>query len=483
MFDLRSTLDRIPNIKPSYNIGATLDIPTGTYVRGIYNESILNGGLSSVTGIVGIGNNFKSTIMHYMMLAAMSKFSSSCASTYDTEVNITEDRLKMLVAKVEGLADEDLIDNSRWIITDKTKYHGNEWFEKMKEYMDAKIKNGKSITELTPFLDRDGKTQLTMLTPTFTEIDSLTKFETESSYSMQEDNELGDSGANTLYMKEGQAKKRLLSYLPKPTSQSNNYFLISAHVGKDIPMDPRAGPVKKLQFLKNNDVMKGVTADFTFLTTNCWQCQNAIPLFNDSTKAPEYPRNSGDNLKGDTDLFVVTLVQLRSKVGPSGLVLRIVVSQQEGVLPSLTEFHYIKENGRFGLEGSLQNYALDLYPECKLSRTAVRGKITTDARLRRAINITAELSQINNLWHDLPEAMYCTPKQLYEDLTKLGYDMNMLLDTRGWWTSNNDKHSIPFLSTMDLMRMRLPESDPDYYFPYWLGKDKKTIKKEFSKNG
>ena len=479
MFDLRANLDRIPNIKPSYNIGALLDIPTGKYVRGKYNESVLNGGLSSVTGIVGIGNNFKSTIMHYMQLSAMAKFEGACASTYDTEVNITEDRLKTLVSSVDGLENEDIIDNGRWIITDKTKYHGNEWFEKIKDYMDEKIKNAKSITSEIPFLDRDGKTLLTMLTPTFTEIDSLTKFETESSYSMQEDNELGDSGANTLYMKEGQAKKRLLSYLPKPASLSNNYFLISAHVGKDIPMDPRAAPVKKLQFLKNNDVLKGVTADFTFLTTNCWQCQNAIPLMNDSTKGPEYPRDTTDNLKGDTDLFVVTLVQLRSKVGPSGLILRLIVSQREGVLSTLTEFHYIKENGRYGLDGTLQNYNLDLYPEAKLSRTAIRGKIKNDPRLRRAINITAEMSQINQLWHDLPEELYCTPKQLYEDLTKLGFDMNVLLDTRGWWTINNDKHEVPFLSTMDLMRMRLPEDNVNHYFPYWLSKtDKKTIIKK-----
>lgn len=471
-FNLRPDLDSVPNIKYSYNIGAGLDIVTGKYEKGIYGEHILNGGLGNITGIVGIGNNFKSTIMHFMKLSAMSKFQKSTSNTFDTEVNVSEARLKQLSDNIQEFNGEDIIDTGRWVITDKTVYHGNEWFEKIKEFMAKKVSAADKLYEVTPFLSRDGKTLLKMITPTFTEIDSLTKFDTEASNSMQEDNELGESGANTLYMKEGQAKKRMLSYLPKPVQQSNNYFLISAHVGKNIPMDPRAAPVKKLHFLKNNDTLKGVTDDFTFLTTNCWQCQNASPLINDGTKGPEYPRNTDDNLKGDTDLFIVTLVQLRSKTGPSGLVMQIIVSQQEGVLPSLTEFHYIKTNDRYGLNGSLQNYSLDLLPDVKLSRTTIRNKLDTIPKLRRALLITSEMCQMTNLWHRLPEGLMCTPKELYDDLIKLGYDWNILLNTRSWWTTDNDKHPIPFLSTMDLLMMRVGQ-----YHPYWLEDDKKTIRK------
>jgi hypothetical protein len=469
-FNLQANFTTIPNVKFSYNIQCLFDIPTGRYETGAHGESILNGGLGNITGVVGIGNNFKSTVMHFMMLSAMSKIDGSAANTYDTEINISEHRLKSLAANIREFNNEDIINNGRWKITDKTAYFGNEWFEALKTYMTAKFDNAKSITKLSPFLARDGKTQLSMLIPTFSEIDSLTKFTTSSSDTMQEDNELGDSGANTLYMKEGQAKKRMLSYLPKPVQQSNNYMLISAHVGKNIPMDPRAAPVKKLQFLKNNDTLKGVTDDFTFLTTNCWQCQNATPLFNDTTKGPEYPRHKEDNMKGDTDLFLVTLVQLRSKTGPSGLIMQIIVSQQEGVLPGLTEFHYIKVNDRFGLCGSQQNYALDLLPDVSLSRTTVRGKLEENAQLRRAMTITSELCQMKYLWHDLPEGLLCTPKQLYDDLKAMGYDWNDLLSTRSWWTYDNDsKDKPPFLTTMDMLNMRAKK-----YTPYWLTEEQKA---------
>lgn len=478
MFDfLKPDFQSIPNVKLSYNIGSLFDVPNGSIEIGIHGESILNGGVSGISAFCGIGNNFKSTISHYCMLSAGSKFKHSTFSTYDTEINITESRLKLLVSKIENFKNEDIIRSGRWSITDKTAYFGNEWFEKFKDFLEAKIKNSDKITVDSPFIGRDGKL-MPMLIPTFTELDSLTKFNTKSSNLMQESNELGDSAVNTLYMKEGQAKKQMISYLPKPVQQANNPMFITAHIGKNIPMDPRAAPIKKLQFLKNNDTLKGVTDDFTFLTTTCWQCQNATPFFNDGTRGPEYPRDSEDNMKGDTDLFLVTLVQLRSKTGPSGLIMQILVSQQEGVLPSLSEFHYIKTNDRFGLGGNVQNYFLDLLPDVKLSRTTVRGKIDSNAQLRRAMNITSEMCQMKYLWHDLPEDLLCTPKELRDDLIKLGYDWEKeLLNTRGWWTANNDspEHDLPYLSTMDLLKMR-----KGLYKPFWMDEQNKR-RKEFIK--
>jgi hypothetical protein len=64
----------------------------------------------------------------------------------------------------------------------------------------------------------------------------------------------------------------------------------------------------------------------------------------------------------------------------------------------------------------------------------------------------------------------CTPKQLHDDLVALGYDWDVLLKTRGWWSMDNDSQDLPpFLSTMDLLRMR-----KGLYHPYWLAEDKKT---------
>lgn len=464
--DLQPAFTSTPTVKPLINIGALLDIPTGTYMEGMHGEYILNGGLGNLTGIVGIGNNFKSTIMHYQMLTAMSRMEGSTANTYDTEINIHEDHLKHFYTRMPEFKGVDILQTGRWIVTDKTVYYANDWYQILKDFLNNKKKNAAKILRDTPFKDRSGVKYMQILTPTFTEVDSFTEFETEDVAKIQNDNELGDSGGNTIHMRQGLAKMRFLMEVPALCGGSFNYTLMSAHVGKTIQMDLRAPPVVKLKHLKNGDQIKGVTDKFTFIMNNCWHCYNATPLINDTTKGPEYPRDSDDTLKQDTDLNTVILRQLRSKSGPSGMAIELIVSQSEGVLPSLSEFHYIKTNDRFGLNGTLQNYELDLLPGIKLSRTTVRSKIDNNPNLQRALNITAELCQMHRLWHHLPEGFLCTPKQLYDDIAALGYDWKVLLETRGWWALDNN-HAVPFLSTYDLLNMRAGK-----YHPYWMNEDK-----------
>jgi len=116
----------------------------------------------------------------------------------------------------------------------------------------------------------------------------------------------------------------------------------------------------------------------------------------------------------------------------------------------------------------------------KLGRTTVRNKIDNDPLLRRALNITSEMCQMSYLWHTVRPEFQITPKQLYDKLIAGGFDMSVLLNTRGWWThSLGEKGELPYLSTRDLLRMTLPKEDRDYYYPYWLESDKKTVKPEY----
>lgn len=453
----------IAPVKVMINVGCLMDIPTGTYVEGLYGESILNGGLGNLTGVVGMGNSFKSTHMHHMMLVAMARMAGSTASTYDTEINIHEFHLKTFAANVVEFMGEDPIDSGRWVVTDKTIYTGDQYYDLMKEFMMDKRKNAAKIMVKTPFPNREKTGNLEIIQPTFGEVDSLSEFSTADVIKMQDDNSLGDSGANTVFMRQGLQKNRFLAEIPALAGGSYHYMLMVAQIGDKFDMDPRNPKPNKLAHLKGEVKIKGVPEKFTFVMNNCWHSYSTSVLINQGTKAPEYPRNSQDDLTGDTDLSLIRLRQLRSKSGPSGLTVEIVVSQQEGILPSLTEFHYIKENNRFGLEGNVQNYTLALCPDIKLSRTAVRGKIDKHPELRRALNITAELCQITDLWHHVDPNLLCTPKQLYDDLIALGYDWNVLLATRGWWALVGTFEDIPFLSTMDLLRMR-----KGYYIPYWM---------------
>jgi hypothetical protein len=461
-FDLKQQFETIPVVKVAYNIGCLFDVPTGEILYGKYGEAILNGGLTQFTGFVGIANNFKTAVMDYQMLVPVSHFEEAQADTYDTETNISEERKQYVAEQIEGLSgNNNPIVTGRWRLTDNTLYLGDEWHDNKKKFLWDKKKNASSLMRVTPFLDKDGSL-FKIMVPTFSSVDSLTRFETKDVVEMLDSNQLGDSGANTSYMKQGGSKARFINEIPRLAGSTNNVYLMTAHIGKTIAMDPRAAPIKKLQYLKNGDTMKGVTDQFLFLTTACWQCSNATPLINDGTKGPEYPRSSDDDMKMDTDLTIVTLTLLRNKKGRSGLTMQILASQRDGVLPSLSEFHYIKTVDRFGLGGNVQNYYLELLPDVKLSRTVVRGKLDANPRLRRAVNILAEMLQMFMLWKDI-ESYICTPKELYDGLIALGYDWDVLLDTRGYWCFDNDKQPTKFLVTYDLLRMLKSE-----YIPYWM---------------
>lgn len=461
------TIKPSPDIRPLINIGALLDIPTGEYVKGHKGQWVLNGGLGLFTGVVGIGNNFKSGLTNYMMCSAASRVFSTVdtqMTTYDTEVNTHKSTLARHASRFESFNDRDVIADGTWIITDKGEVEGNVFYENLKEELREKEKGLEKRRVGIPFVDRSGN-PMTAVVPTFGAIDSLTHFSIEAAQKMMDENELGESGGNTLFMKEGLAKVRLLSEMPALAGKLNFNMFFTAHVGKEnaISSGPiHAPPPKKLQHLKHGDKIKGVTDKFTFLMSNLWHAYNAAPFDNQTTKSPEYPRDSDETTSKSGDLYKVTLTCLRSKSGPSGYNLELFISQRDGVLPSLSEFHFIKTE-KFGLEGNDRNYALELLPDIKLSRTTVRGKLDEDPKLRRAMNITSELKQLINFRKLADPSFYCTPKELREDLIKQGYDWDQLFDTRGWWTYDDDSHPTPFLSTLDLLYMR-----KGLYKPYWL---------------
>ena len=466
-----------PQIKSSIssklliNIGAMMDIPTGAVITGKKGESIINGGLGLITAVVGRGNHFKSTILHYMMLSAADKVFSSYETlmqTYDTEINISPERLMMLAERFDYIPKEGLLDpeTGAWMITDKSQYYADEWLDIIRNFTNEKTKDKSLVVKNTPF-NTEG-----VIIPSFTEVDSLSEFESANTVEMADKNSLGDSSTNTLFMKQGLVKSKFLMELPRLAMGSNNYFLMTAHVGKDINM--AAGPYapqpeKKLQHLKGGDKIKGVSDKFYFLVSNLWYAYNAAPLVNQNTKTAEYPKTQKMNKDSDPmELNIVSLRQLRSKSGPSGYTISLIVSQNEGVLPTLSEFHTLKSNGRFGIGGSLQNYFMVLRPDVSLSRTTVREKIDNDPMLRRAIQITSELAQIKQFWpHMVEDGLWCEPEELYEGLKKQGYDWDELLSTRGWWALNQYDHPVPFLSTVDLLKMY-----KGTYTPYWMDKKK-----------
>lgn len=449
-----------PAIRPRLNLGCLLDIPTGKYHTGKDGESILNGGLAYFTGIGGRGNMFKSTVMHMMFLRIMDRYGAPGLS-YDTETSLTLARLYALAAKMPNIGGVDLEEEGLLRLTDSTEHLGNDWFELLKQAARERAKE-KSNWATTPFVDKKGE-PVRMPRPMVAECDSLSMMPIESIETIYNKNEIGESGMNVEAMRASAAKSQMLMQVPNLTASTGCFLMVSAHVGDSIQMDPYAPNQKKLSFMKNSIKFKQVPEKFTFLTNNLWLCVNAEVFQNRNTKGPEFPAHPDDNNPGDTDLQLVTLLNLRAKDGPTGMPLQLVVSQREGVLIGLSELHHLRSHGKFGMGGHDRAYYLELYPEVSMQRTTARSTIEGDVKLQRALEITSELCQIHNLWADLEPGLFCEPKDLYEGLKSKGYDWDILLDTRGYWVFDPKKEEKPYLSTMDLLKMNLGTYTPKWY--------------------
>lgn len=460
------------------NIGAGLDIPTGVFIPGIHGEHMLNGGLGIVDGITGKGNNFKTTIEEWKMHRAAARMSfemDSDMSTYDTEENKDTNRIEALYQRLPEFAGRNLFEEGVYTVTGKSAMFGDKWFAKLKEFLEAKEANKKNLMVTTPFLGPDRKTCIEIMQPTFSLIDSFSEFETSDIAKMMDDNELGEAGGNTIYMRQNLAKNRLLMEYPRLGVGNQHYLLTTAHFGKELQMasGPYAPPPeKKMNSMKPGEKVKGVPDKYFYLVHWLGLASGSSPLIT-KDRTVDYPRDSDDKRVGDTDLWEVPILTLRSKFGPSSWSTSLVVSQSEGVLPSLTEFHMLRKT-RWGLVGNDMNYVNALLPDEKLSRSVIRRKLDANAALRRATNICSELYQMS-LYHTSLRNDIVEPEELFAKIKEAGYNWDMLLNkTRGWWKPNNDVHPLLPLSTMDLLNMAKGR-----YHPYWLESDKQTIKPQY----
>lgn len=465
-----SRIASIPKLRPQLNVGCLFDIPTGSYHLGINGESILNSGLSLLNSVAGPGNSFKTDIMIYLNLAAAERYAPYRLSIYDTENSLSYERLKSRTTRYPRLSRIDFseeTDDPIISITSSAEMLGDTYFGMIKDIV-KDIEDPKSKTELlaTPFIDSKQK-PISIFRPVGSITDSLSNFEISAVNEKHIDkNHIGDSGNNMQWMKAGGAKKQMLTQMPNLAAKGSMYFSMVAHVGDEFELDPYAPKKHKLTHSKRGSKVTGTTKGFEFLNNILLEIFSASPLNNQQRGTGVlYPDGEIDRGPESTDLLLVTAKITRNKHGPSGISLELIVSQREGLLPHLTQFHYIK-NHNWGLDGNVQNYALCLLPDVKLNRTNVRGKINSDAELRRALEFSAELLQIHNLWDTLEDDLMCTPAELYKDLKDLGYDWDILLNTRGYWVFEKDApDELPYLSTMDLLRMR-----KKLYRPVWYDK-------------
>jgi len=462
------------SIKPLSNVGALLDIPTGTFIKGERGEYILNGGVASVTGTAGAGNMFKSTFTQFLMTMSTNRYNATQDEpahmhTYDSEDNMifNYERLNLLTKSMKWIPSNPLYDENVWSVIPKSEMSAEEWLAMVHDVTMEKIKTKKRVT-YEGYINRLNGQKITLPKLTSIMMDSFSELESSKSTELVGKGDILTS--QTIYMHEGMFKTKLLKDLPRLSNNSNTNFFLTAHTGDEInmasgPFAPQ--PTKSLQHMKTGTKIKGVAGKIYYLSTHMYHITRSSLLIHPTTKQPEYPRDTEDN---GTDLNVIFVKQLRSKTGPSGYVLEIVVSQVEGVKPELTEFRHIKKED-YGIIGNKLSYSIALYPDVKLSRTKVRTKLEEDDRLKRAVNILSEILQMKTFMRQYRD-LYIDPEKLYDMIIEQGYDWDKILDTVGWYSPGLYSKKLNYLSTLDILLMAHGKSGIDKKYLNKFLKDK-----------
>lgn len=463
----------LPYVRPLLPIGGGFDTLNGAYLEGEYGQYILNGGKAQIVSIMGPGNSCKTSIAQYIDYAAMEHIPDADETINDTEDSYTWARVNALCAPFPRLSSithgSDMLsdDEIKIIIVPASQMFGDEFFEAIKDVSEEKYKNKKTKVLTTPFVTV-GKNPIKILAPTFAMIDSMSELDiTSVSENILDKNNVGEAGMNMIHMRRNGAKKLMLTRFPNICAQGSMYITMTAHVGEEFDLGFMAPKKHKLTHSKKGVRAVGVPKAFDVINPLLYEIINAKKLDADNdTGGVLYPEIESDRVKGCIDLLCIDLVIIRNKNGATGSRISVVVSQREGVLPHLTQFHYLREmkhERENCFDGNNSTYSLVLVPDVKLSRTTARKISKENKRVQRALEIESEMLQVKYLWPTLPANLMCTPRELYNDLKDMGYDWDELLQTRNYWVFKeyfND--NPPELSVYDLLRMRA-----GFYVPYW----------------
>ena len=430
----------------NYNTGTLFDYQVGNTKLGYDGKFYINGGFGNcITGWSGKGGLFKSTLTASLMMNAMGIYRDADGVLDDTEDAISRDPQRIANFTPHRPVD---IDESLDIVSG-TIYDVDKMTDYIKQICTEKEKNRKKLIIETPFVDKIGKRKKAWI-PTFVMIDSFSELEGATERAMLNEHGITGKKTKTMWMIDGAAKTIFIRTMRKYCEKYGICMILTAHIGKNIEIDSYGPTPKQLQHMNQSDRLKRVGSEFEYLTGLYMQTIKAA-FIQDSTKKAFYKK--GDNTP-DADINEVMAKVIRGKNNISGTIIPYVISQTHGLLPEVTNYHYLKINGLFGMTGSVQKQQLMFLPDVTISRNTIRELADSSYELRRALELTAQYLFIKQTWALDKIALDFTisAEELFDKITKSNsIKMNDLLNTRGYWSYLKEERE--YMSILDVLNI------------------------------
>ena len=441
----------------AFNTGTPVDLQNGRYEVGYDGGVYLNGGFGSqIIAIEAMNGRFKSTVAASLQANLMGLYDELEWLIYDTEDSISKDR-----ERVRKMGEYGEIAPERIIWLDGVEYD----LDGLLKFLYTKIcvpkeKNKKDFIVETPFMDVTTGRRLQMWKPTIVFIDSMSDAycALEEEILLDEKRGLASSVSQTGFLKDGNKKTLFIRQMRRLCQKYGIMLVATAHYDKNSDIGDGSGfsvpQPKQMQFGKQGYQAKGTGSKFKFTPTLYYRTESK--LLNMPDKETMYPL---DKTTAATDINLVDLLLQRVKTNVGGTSFPLVISQRKGLLTAVTNFHYLKSSGYFGFTSqNNQRQQLLFMPEVTLTRTTVRKLTDADPKLRRALQISAELCYIQNQWDmsTMPDSYRNSPEKVFDVLDKQKDICERILLSRGHW-HYDDKHPQEMLTTPMIVKILTDE--------------------------
>lgn len=433
----------------NYNTGTLFDLATGRYVPGVDGNWYINGGYAPhINAVVGPNGAFKSTMANSLLMRSLGIYTSAEAIIEDTENSLDKDKPRAL--HMAGDLYDKSIDN-RVIWLKGIDYNLDELHQLIKQICMKKEAQRKEYIVDTPFLDPMTGKALKMWKPTYLFIDSMSELIAASEEDVLE-SEKGKSisEANTLMMADGNKKTVFIHTMRRLCQKYGIVLICTGHFDKVMQIDMYNPTPKDTTFSPKDWKTKGCGSKLKFLSSIYARTSAALLL--DSAKEPLYAQDNGPG----KDVLEIGITLERCKTANAGEMLPFVATQSEGLLNTVTNYHYLRIHDYFALNGNKQKQQVFLLPEVTISRNTIRSLATSDAKLRRALEIAAQYCYIKNNWNtkDYPVRFDIEPQALFDKLIsdKNKNLMNDILISRSYWTFNKEC-SIPYMDLFQILTL------------------------------
>ncbi len=478
-----------------WNVTPIVDCMTARWVMGTRDDWILVGGYSNNGGLVAPANAGKTALILLMWTRFLKRIPCSLGQLMESEgtldIERTNETFEMdaydtdgFIRKIPTIEElEDAKESGEYIDTsiqfvDGTSLTFDTYIDMLHVQAKArhKLKGIKKYQYTLPFkyhrkyLDK-------IIAPIAIAVDSATEALIDSAEGRIEKNGVDNSKTNMLDMDAGKVKTRIFQRLGALATLGNMFLFSTASLDKTADMStmPGMSPPKEMTHMKGGDAIKGVGRSYKKRTAVLFAMNKAATLTKgtgSAEKTPKFPKNKADNWNGNQDLQINILTAYRNKTGPSGWVIPLIRSQDDGLVESATFFLTLQKLGTddrapmYGLHVPKQHhFALDLMPEVHFRLTTLRETADNNKLFSRALELTYRLKM---MFHINPVKkfayMQCTPKELYDGIIEKGYKWEVLLNTRSWFTVLEEEHRFrPQLTEPDFIRMWKED-----YIPHWM---------------